>query len=183
MLGSANGPDLEALRAVFAGRGAGPPAGWDRVQAFEQAAGVVLPEPYRSFAALIGDGCRAGPPYYGLVPLHQAGGRDPYGEPGLARLARPFPLTSAWIWDNEPPPDQGITRDQVWDGALLLGHDGCGMYWTLVVTGTHRGHIWQKVDVGAQPFGRSFGYTTAADGFAGWAAHWAAGKDWYDAPH
>jgi len=32
------------------------------------------------------------------------------------------------------------------------------------------------------PFGRSFGYTTAADGFAGWAAHWAAGKDWHDAP-
>ena len=72
MLGAANGPDLQVLRAVFAGREAGPPAGWDGVQAFEQAAGVVLPEPYRSFAALIGDGCRAGPPSYGLVPLHQA---------------------------------------------------------------------------------------------------------------
>jgi hypothetical protein len=54
--------------------------------------------------------------------------------------------------------------------------------WTLVVAGTHRGHIWNLADVGAQPFGRSFGYTTAADGFAGWAGHWAAGKDWYDAP-
>ncbi len=184
VLGSANGPDLKGLRAAFASRGAGPLAGWDGVGAFEQAAGVVLPEPYRSFAALIGDGCLAGPPHYGLVPLRQGGCHGWHGGPGLARLARPFPLTSAWIWeDGEPPPDPGITRDQVWDGALLLGHDGCGAYWTLVVTGTHRGHIWNVTDVGAQPFGRSFGYTTAADGFAGWAAHWAAGKDWYDASH
>lgn len=85
MLGSANGPDVEALRAVFTGRGAGQPAGWDGVKAFEKAAGVVLPEPYRSFAALIGDGCLAGAPQYGLVPLHQAGCRDPYGEPGARR--------------------------------------------------------------------------------------------------
>jgi len=65
------------------------------------------------------------------------------GGPALARLARPFPLTRAWIWeDGEAAPDQGITRNQVWDGALLLGHDGCGMYWTLVVTGTHRGQTF-----------------------------------------
>jgi hypothetical protein len=60
--GSADKADLEPLRAAFAGRGAGAPAGRDAVRAFESAAGMVLPEPYRSFAALIGDGCPAGPP-------------------------------------------------------------------------------------------------------------------------
>jgi hypothetical protein len=184
VLGSAGKADLEPLRAAFTGRGAGAPAGWDAIHAFEHAAGVVLPEPYRSFAALVGDGCLAGPPCYGLVPLRQAATRGWGGGDGLARLARPFPLTSAWIWeDGEPPHEPGITRDQAWDGTLLLGHDGCDMYWTLVVAGAHRGHIWNVTDVGAQPFGRSFGYTTATDGFAGWATHWAAGKDWYDAPH
>jgi len=53
------------------------------------------------------------------------------------------------------------------------------MYWPLVVTGTHRGQVWNVTDVGAQPFG----YTTADDGFVGWAAHWAAGKEWFDAPY
>ena len=48
----------------------------------------------------------------------------------------------------------------MWDGALLLGDDGCAMYWPLVVTGTHRGQVWNVTDVGAQPFG----YTTADDG-------------------
>ena len=58
-----------------------------------------------------------------------------------------------------------------------------GMYWTLVATGAHRGHIWNVTDAGAQPSGRSFGYTTATDGFAGWATHWAAGKEWFDIPY
>jgi hypothetical protein len=116
---------------------------------------VVMPEPYRSFAALIGDGCPAGPPSYGLVPLRQAASCGWRGGDGLARLARPFRLTSPEIWeDGEPPPEPGITRDRVWDGTLLLGHDGCGMYPTLVVTGAHRGHIWNVTDVGAQPLPR-----------------------------
>ena len=67
----------------------------------------------------------------------------------------------------------------MWDGALLLGDDGCAMYWPLVVTGTHRGQVWNVTDAGAQPFG----YTTADDGFVGWAAHWAAGKEWFDASY
>ncbi|MFE9592032.1 hypothetical protein ACFYOP_08110 [Streptomyces sp. NPDC006294] len=30
-------------------------------------------------------------------------------------------------------------------------------------------------------FGAAFGHTTAESGFAGWVAHWAAAKDWWDA--
>lgn len=174
-------PELETLRAAFEGRELGLPIGWPAVQAFEEAEGVTLPEPYRSFVALVGNGCRSGPPRYGLLPLvndedcHWAG-----ASPG--RLARPFPLRRTWIWeDDQPPPAPGVTLDMVSNGILLLGHDGCGMYWMLVVTGEHRGQVWNIADVGAQPFGRSFGYTTAGEGFAGWIAHWASGREWFDA--
>lgn len=96
---------------------------------------------------------------------------------------RPFPLTAAWIWEHDPRPEREwkqLRDATLSDGWLPLGTDGCAIYWALVVTGPQRGHIWQITDVGAQPFGRSFGHTTAAPGFAGWVAHWAAGRDWYD---
>ena len=53
------------------------------------------------------------------------------------------------------------------------------MYWHLIVTGPHRGHVWQINDAGAQPFGAEFGYTAARSGFAGWVQHWVDGKDWF----
>ena len=55
------------------------------------------------------------------------------------------------------------------------------MYWHLVVTGPHRGHVWFVTGEGALPFGAEFGTTTAASGFAGWVGRWAAGRDWFDA--
>lgn len=48
-----------------------------------------------------------------------------------------------------------------------------------MVTGVHRSQAWNIAQVGARPFGRSFGYTTAA-AFADWVAHWAAGNHWLD---
>lgn len=56
------------------------------------------------------------------------------------------------------------------------------MDWHLVVTGFHRGHIWHITGEGALPFGAEFGFTTGEAGFAGWVAHWAANKPWFDAP-
>ena len=66
-------------------------------------------------------------------------------------------------------------------GSLVFGTDACTMYWHLIVTGPHRGHVWQIVDVRAQPLGVDFGYTTARSGFAGWVRHWVERKDWFDA--
>jgi hypothetical protein len=174
--------DLQALRDAFVGRELGPPLGWDGVRAFEAACGAVLPDPYRSFAALVGNGCCSGPPAYGLVPLRSDPKDCPWTPADSTRLARPFPLTRPWIWEGgDAPPLAEVTFSTLGNGILFLGHDGCGSYWMLVVTGAHRGQVWNITDVGAQPFGRSFGYTTAAVGFAGWAVHWASGKDWYDA--
>jgi hypothetical protein len=181
--------DLALLRATFpAGGDHRPPLGWEAVRAFEAAHGTVLPEPYRTFLAEIAGGSPSGPPSYGLLgpaELPADWGDDrPRREPGL-----PFPLTARLMWEGrEWEEDDTDTEeidalvDRVFDhGSLVLGTDGCGMNWHLVVTGPHRGHIWMIAGEGADPFGAEFGGTTAAPGFAGWVRHWAEGKDWYDA--
>jgi hypothetical protein len=57
--------ELATLRNALAGRRLGPALGWPAVHTFEAAYSLVLPEPYRSFLAEVGDGCPDGPPAYG----------------------------------------------------------------------------------------------------------------------
>jgi hypothetical protein len=152
------------------------------VRAFEEQHRVVLPEPYRTFVAEVADGSASGPPEYGMVPLRSlpAG----WGEGRAERsLGEPFPLTGEWQWDGDARPydEIGPLVDRVADhGSVVLGTEGCGMNWHLVVTGPHRGHIWLITDVGAMPFGAEFGFTSGRPGFAGWVGHWAAGRSWFD---
>ncbi|GHJ92310.1 hypothetical protein SNE510_18290 [Streptomyces sp. NE5-10] len=136
--------ELAALREILAPHPeAAPPAGWEAVRSFEAEHGVVLPEPYRTFVAEVGDGLRAGPPYYGLLPLAQTPSDWGAGRPER-RLAEPFPLTETWVWEDDvgpalPQEEFEARTGAVFDhGSLLLGTDGCGMYWHLVVTGPQR---------------------------------------------
>ncbi|CAL9500899.1 hypothetical protein SUDANB176_03440 [Streptomyces sp. enrichment culture] len=176
--------DLDALRAAFDVDDGGASAlGWDAVRAFEAEHGIVLPEPYRTFVAEITDGSYSGPPEYGLLSLAELPGD--WGDDGQERdPGKPFPLTEAWLWEDDPEPSDGDDEliERVHNhGSLVLGTDGCAMNWHLVVTGPHRGHVWLITDVGAVPFGAEFGHTTADPGFAGWVRHWAANKPWHDA--
>ena len=170
------------LRRIYANEDVEPALGWPAVYAFEEANGVVLPEPYRTFVATVTAGGRhTGPPTYGLVPL----GQLPDDWPPRLQIdaAEPFPLDEAWIWEgSENERDDGISIvDVLTRGFVPLGTDGCGMDWVLVVTGSQRGHIWLLTDVGAEPFGREFGYTTGASGFLGWVEHWHSGAEWWNA--
>jgi hypothetical protein len=176
--------ELAAIRAALGTDDDGASAlGWEAVHAFEAEHGVVLPEPYRTFVAEVADGSYAGPPDYGLVGLAELP-RDRGGDRSERDLSRPFPLTESWLWEDDPRPAEEIDPllEPVFnDGSIVLGTDGCGMDWHLVVTGPHRGHVWLVTGEGATPFGAEFGYTTAEPGFAGWVAHWAADKPWFDA--
>ncbi|MGW2564816.1 SMI1/KNR4 family protein [Streptomyces sp. NPDC001537] len=177
--------DLAALRAAFGVDDGGESAlGWEAVRAFEAEHGVVLPEPYRTFVAEVSDGSSQGPPEYGLLGPAQLPGD--WGDDGSGRkLGEPFPLTAAWLWEEDDGPyeDPEAVIEQVLNhGSVVLGTDGCAMNWHLVVSGPQRGHIWHVTDVGAMPFGSEFGFTTSEPGFAGWVKHWAAGKEWFDAP-
>ncbi|MEV0675011.1 SMI1/KNR4 family protein [Actinosynnema sp. NPDC050436] len=172
--------EIALLRAAVDGRG-GAPLGWDAVRAFEAAHGVELPEPYRTFVAEVADGVPAGPPEYGVVELADLPRDWGAGRPERV-LAEPFPLTATWVWENDPRPEAevepliGPVHDH---GSVVLGTDGCGIYWHLVVTGPHRGHVWYVTGEGAVPFGAEFGTTTGKSGFAGWVAHWVSGADWF----
>jgi hypothetical protein len=173
--------DLAILRSAFEN---GTPLGWEAVHAFEEQQGVVLPEPYRTFVAEITDGATAGPPSYGMIKL---GSLPKHWRPKdwpERDLTKPFPLTEAWVWEDDERPyeELGPLLEPVYHhGSLVLGTDGCGIYWHLIVTGPHRGHVWQITGEGAQPFGAEFGYTTARSGFGGWVRHWVERKDWFDA--
>jgi hypothetical protein len=172
--------DLTILRSAFKN---GTPSGWEAVRVFEKQQGIVLPEPYRSFVAEITDGAIAGPPSYGMVKLGRLPNDWGDGRPDRD-LTKPFPLTEAWVWEDDECSceELGPLLEPVYGhGSLVLGTDGCGMYWHLIVTGPHRGHVWLITGEGAQPFGAEFGYTTARSGFGGWVRHWVEGKDWFDA--
>jgi hypothetical protein len=171
--------DLALLRAAFAD---GEALGWDAVHAFEGRWGIVLPEPYRTCVAEIADGYE-GPPLHGLLPVGWIPSDRGFDRPERV-LAKPFPLTEAWIWEDDERAEEELEAliAPVFDhGSIVLGADGCGMYWHLIVTGEHRGHVWCLTDVGASPFGAQFGATSGTAGFAGWVAHWDEGLDWYDA--
>lgn len=177
---TADPADLAMLRAELGPDSA--PLGWETVRAFEAEHQITLPEPYRSYVATIADGSYLGPPEYGLMELTALPSDWGAGRPSRV-LSKPFPLSAEWLWavDERPEAEYADALDTVFDhGSIVLGTDGCGMYWHLVVTGTHRGHVWHITELGAMPFGAEFGYTTAQPGFAGWVRHWAAGKDWWD---
>lgn len=153
-----------------------PPLARKGVLAFESAHGVILPEGYRRFVLEVGDG-GSGPPHYGLVPL----GREvkPRFRPEFMRgrqrlpfVTLPFPFTRAWVWEDGDTSDEG-DAEQVGHGSLLLGTDGCGMDWYLIVTGVARGHVWQFSDVGITP-------TDPGRDFLEWYENWLDGvTDWW----
>ncbi|BCY07776.1 SMI1/KNR4 family protein [Actinoplanes sp. L3-i22] len=172
---------ITELRAALCADDQGKSAlGWPAVHAFESEHGVTLPEPYRTFVAEVSDGSHVGPPDYGLVALADL--PSDWG-PGRSErvLARPFPLTTEWLWegDDEEPDDERLEQTFN-DGSVVLGTDGCGLYWHLVVTGPHRGQVWMISGEGAIPFGAEFGRGGGEPGFAGWVRHWAAGESWFE---
>jgi hypothetical protein len=137
----------------------GPPLDETALADFESGRGVTLPEGFRAFLQRVGNGggrARNGPPDCGLLALGEVPEDMTESESrpsrDVARLRRSFPFTRAWIWEEGEGSDEG-TREQVWDGNLHLGTDGCAQYWVLVVTGPERGNVWMLTGVGITPAG------------------------------
>lgn len=146
----------------------GPKRRESELAAFERTHGVTLPTDYRRFLLEIGDGCVDGPPAEGLLAL----GRVPdehyrSADEALARLREPFTATETWIRDDEPDAD-GVDR-----GALVLGTDGDGAHYLLIVTGPARGQVWSYADVAVAPL------DPPVD-FLGWVEDWLAAAPGFD---
>jgi hypothetical protein len=109
---------------------------------FERRHNLALPSDYRSFLLTVANGGSFGPEY-GLYPL---GYLPPHWSSDHHYddcLSRPFPLEREWIWEDEPDEPQLESRiDQVEDGVLFLGEEGCGARWAMVLNGTQPGRVW-----------------------------------------
>lgn len=122
------------------------------VMQFENTFAITLPEDFKHFLLEIGNG-GDGPPFYGmnrLTDMISSNSAIPF-RPDL-----PFPLTQAWVWESETKewwkdPSQIVQRVHC-HGQLTVGTEGCGEYWSLIVSGDQYGYMWNISDVGAGPF-------------------------------
>jgi hypothetical protein len=136
---------------------------------FERRYAIRLPHKYRAFLHEIGNG---GPgPFYGLLSL-EAALPDSALERDPMLLAKPFPLVSALDFvevfkhstglDPFDDHEEYVRRldederfrqqhDQLWQqfeepaysqGALAICDYGCGLYFSLIVSGPERGKVW-----------------------------------------
>jgi len=142
----------------------GPPVAADTVTAFDARIGITLPAAYTAFVTQVGNGgARSGEagagPFYGLFALGTDDGK--LIERFEHRLANPSPLRpgieyEAWqetLRDLGNRTDEAAylaNRDRLFGGLLPLGHQGCGIYYELVLTGPHAGRI-VNIDPDDQP--------------------------------
>jgi hypothetical protein len=145
------------------------------VEKFEVQNKILLPNEYRDFITQIGNG-GDGPPFYGLFSLNESYDETKKGNREIDNfLSREFPLTEYWVWESEEhwTEEKKKKYNRVFNGNLILGTEGCGMYWTLIVSGPLRGQIWDIADVGAQPCAPSLS-------FLEWYEYWLdGGSDWW----
>jgi hypothetical protein len=133
-----------------------PPAAEAAVVAFEAEHGVRLPDGYREFVTMLGNG-GAGP-YYGLLPLERCT-RD------SGPLSRPSPLRPAGPDDNAAY--LAGREDDLVDGAITLVDQGCAYSSLLIVTGPNRGSVVNiDHDLSGAP------YFTRDAGFLAWYERW-----------
>jgi hypothetical protein len=153
----AAGRPLKTFGSATHGFALRPPLSLDRVDAFEDAHQVVLPEPYRSFLVRAGNG-GAGPGHgvFSLGEMDRNSGEGPWYPELVGDLARPFPFHEAWNDLTGLPYPDGMTEqrylvelaafeEHYWrrvDGAFPVAHLGCAIRTWLVVTGPERGHLW-----------------------------------------
>jgi hypothetical protein len=121
----------------------GPPLSESELTAFEFANRIRLPDDYRRFLAVVGNG-GAGP-FYGLEPLGTFG-RD---------LSQPFQVTTATDALTHEDLERLGDRHE-YPGILEFCHHGCAIYSYLVVNGPSYGTIWDGRE-DFHPTGLAFG--------------------------
>lgn len=133
-----------------------PPLDEASVLAFESRHRIRLPEDYRCF--LLEAGRSGAGPYYGILPL--GGWNDAVnidaGKIPEDYLASPFLLFPDMPEDEDWHETLGISRDQEFQGAIAVSHQGCSYYCLLVVSGPFRGRVvYVSLDGGAPYFVRN----------------------------
>jgi len=135
------------------------------VAAFEERNGVRLPEEYRLLLTEVGNGVEGRGRRYnsvdssgvlGIYPLDfwldDAPGMPMGGNIIRGDLSQPFPLSEAVDYErNGYPEDHEEQADSTLPGKVFVCHEGCGIYWVLVVNGAERGNMWVESEFGYFP--------------------------------
>ena len=140
------------------------------VRSFESTYGITLPEDYRRFVLVAGNG-GDGPPLYGLAPV-QRSDQNSAGSvwPGFSP-ATEFSLREPWLWDNDPEVDESVGGpvDRVHkNGHIYLGTHGCGIECVLITAGPERGNVWLISGEGAKPESDGTGRLSFLDWIETW---------------
>ena len=123
-----------------------PPMDSEALRSMEEQYGFTLPEDFRLFLTLAGNGGTL-PPITGdcdqLLPFPQ--------EPGeLERLGRPFAEEDTLVWVQSPDPEPQMEAAYNGNGFVTLMEDECcgNDTYLLVVTGPCRGEVWYRAEPG-----------------------------------
>jgi hypothetical protein len=135
-----------------------PPLPLEKIQAFEESNGVILPKEYVAFITTLGNGGVG--PYYGLEPFENClfDDLDYKRIDSLLNPSKPFLLTEAWNLEFNPTVDHEENEAQydkefssyeetcyskeLMNGAIALCNFGCGINLYLIVNGLEYGYIW-----------------------------------------
>ncbi len=123
-----------------------PPMSPEELQVLEKKYDFILPEDFRLFLTLVGNGGTL-PPITDdcdqLLPFPQ--------EPGeLERLGRPFAVEDTLVWAQSPDPEPQMEAAYNGNGFVTLMEDECcgNDTYLLVVTGPCRGEVWYRAEPG-----------------------------------
>ena len=163
----AKDPDLARFGAYSHQYKLAAPAGEEAIQEFEEQQGIRLPEEYRDFLMLVGNG-GAGP-YYGLYGLKalKEDLSDSHG--GVMEEPVIYPKMSEEEWDRMADPEGRRKGEEVhpYAGILPIGTQGCTLMTGLMLAGPYRGQVvYYDEDFCGPPF------FTREKGFLEWYERW-----------
>lgn len=164
-------PDFERFGAYSHQYKQAAPASEKAIQEFEEQQGIRLPEEYRDFLMLVGNG-GAGP-YYGLYGLKAL--RDDLSDSHGIRLYHVteepviYPKMSEEDWDRVADPEGGQKGNEPhpYAGVLPIGTQGCTLMTGLMLAGPYRGQVvYYDEDFCGPPF------FVREKGFLSWYERW-----------
>ncbi len=164
----AKDPNLERFGAYSHRYRLSAPANEEMLQRFEEQYQIRLPEEYRDFLKLVGNG-GAGP-YYGLYGV-EAQEKDLHNSRTYRVQPDPviYPKMSDEDWDRVADPEGRRKGEEVhpYVGILPIGSQGCTLMTGLVLKGPYRGQVvYYDEDFCGKPF------FVREKGFLAWYERW-----------
>lgn len=156
-----------------------------QISQFEGERGVRLPDDYRAFLQIVGDG-GAGP-YYGLFRLGEMDdghGHSKWPAHFVGDLGQPFPHRKPWNDLSRYPGDAPDAEDaldsferEYWSvrhvaGAIPICHQGCALRNWLVTTGPEAGHVWVDLRADLQGLSPEHSRNSSRQTFIEWYRAW-----------